>query len=469
MSLSVLSALFMAAAAFLLGAVAAWLLRGRECTMLRSVAAEEHARNDDLSGRLAQAQTNLSDTKQQLSAALSRLESEREAFERERAGIEERMLGQFQRLAQETLGHATASLLELATTKLGAEREALAGSLATRVEEIKGIIAPVQDEFVKFSAAVNTLQTSTAQDLGALKGSLQQVVQLQTSLEKAVQTTNNATGELRTALQNPRVAGNWGEISLDRIIELAGMTEHVDTDRQIEVRASDGSEERPDRIIYLTGGLKIPVDAKTSAVNYIRAAGEPDENERKRLLRQSAADLKSRIAELRGRGYDKIEGYAGMTFLFVPNEAMLSSALAQEPSMIEDALRHQIVICSPLLFLCYLRAFANGWRIQKQQENAEEVARRGKMLYERLQSFFAALGKVGWYLNHTVEKFNACVAKMDKLLVPGRELGKMLALSGDIPTISSVDTRARDVRFGSQEEPIALAPETAPRYGDGPA
>ena len=460
MSVTVASTLLIGAV-FLLGALMGWLLRGRECAMLRATAGDERFRAGELAAKLEQTEATLSACRQQLSVAETKLEAEREAFEREKAGIEEKMLGQFQTLAQRTLGDATARFLELAATKMGAEREALSGTLATRVEEIKSVIGPVQDEFAKFSAAVSTLQANTAQDLGALKSSLEQVVQLQTNLQEAVRNTNDATGQLRNALQNPRVAGTWGEISLDRIVELAGMTDHVDTDRQIELRASDGSEERPDRLIYLTGGLKIPVDAKTSATNYIRAVGEPDENERKRLLRQSAADLKARITELRGRGYDKIEGYAGMTFLFVPNEAMLSSALALEPNIIEDALQHQIVICSPLLFLCYLRAFANGWRIQKQQENAEEVARRGKMLYERLQSFFTALGKVGSYLNHTVEKFNACVAKMDNLLVPGRELGKLLALRGDLPTVNSVDTKAREVRFADgQEEPMPSLPET---------
>lgn len=124
------------------------------------------------------------------------------------------------------------------------------------------------------------------------------------------------------------------------------------------------------------------MDAKASTAKYISAFSETNEEERLRLLKQSAADLRSRITELRGRAYDKIEGYAGMTMLYVPNESMLSSAVAQDPSLIDEALRHQIVVCSPLLLLlCYLRAFAHGWRLQKQQENAEEVARRGRPSY----------------------------------------------------------------------------------------
>ncbi len=264
-----------------------------------------------------------------------------------------------------------------------------------------------------------------------------------TGLQEAVRTTKDATGRPQTALQNPRVSGNWGEIRLDRIVALAGMTEYCDFDRQAGMRSSDGSIEKPDLTIHLTGGLNIPVDAKASTANYIRAVGEPDEEERKWLLKQSAMDLKSRVTELRARAYDRIEGYAGMTFLFVPNGSMLSAALALEPAMIEDALRYNIVICSPLLLLCYLRAFASGWRIQRQQDNAEKVSRRGKMLHERLQSFFVVLSKVGKYLNHTVEKYNETVGKMDNLLVPGRELGKLLGLTDELHPIDSVDTGVR--------------------------
>ena len=115
--------------------------------------------------------------------------------------------------------------------------------------------------------------------------------------------------------------------------------------------------------------------------------------------------------------------------------------------MIEDALRYGIMMCSPLLLLCYLRAFAHGWRLQQQQENAEEVARRGKMLHERLQSFFIVLGKVGKYLALTVERYNTAIGKMDNLLVPGREMSKMLGLNSELQSLDTIDTTVREIAF----------------------
>lgn len=410
---------------WLLAALAAGLLlaclgRERELTRLRQ--------------QLAQRDADLGGVRAELASSATRIA----VLESQCVGVDEKMTGTFAALVQRALDSASGHFLNLASARL----------------------SPIQGEFDKFAAAVAALQTAHSHDLGTLKESIAQVLQAQSTLQEAVRTTNDATGQLRNALQNPRVAGNWGEISLDRIVELAGMSEYCDFDRQTGIRSSEGTSERPDLTIRLTGGLRIPVDAKTSATNYIRAVGESDETQRIRLLRQSACDLRSRITELRGRAYDRIEGYAGMTLLFVPNEAMLSSALAQEPSMIEDALRYGIVICSPLLLVCYLRAFANGWRIQKQTENSQEVARRGRMLYERLQSFFTVLGKVGKYLNHTVDKYNDAMTKMDNLLVPGREMGKLLELNGDLNRINSIDNVARTVSGGSDDS-SALSVMTA--------
>jgi DNA recombination protein RmuC len=449
--------------ALLAGFAAAWLLREREISMLRRATAEAGLRASETLERLSKAEQDASASRADLAVANERiaslqlqLSSEREAFQRDRVGVDEAVKNQFAALAQDVLDRTTHTFLELASTSLGEAREALTGTLSTRVEQIKGVLAPVQTEFAKFSDAVSSLQRRSTEDLASLKNSLEQVLQLQASLQDAVRTTNDTTGQLRNALQNPRIAGNWGELGLQRIVELAGMTEHCDFQLQERSRSADGSIEKPDLTVHLTGGLNIPVDAKTSTTNYIRAVAESDEVERNRLLRQSAQDLRARILELRARGYDRIEGYAGMTFMFINNESMLSSALAHDRSLIDDALHYKIVICSPLLLLCYLRAFAHGWRLQKQQENAEEVARRGKMLYDRLQSFFASLGKVGDSLSHTVKKYNETVAKMDNLLVPGREMGKMLGLAGDLKRVDSVEVSARDVSVKEGEALLAV-------------
>ncbi|MGC1757808.1 MAG: DNA recombination protein RmuC [Candidatus Cybelea sp.] len=182
------------AVAFFLGAPFIWLYREREVTALGTGLAAEKLHCAELVALLSRAETDLGDERCAVAAANERVSTLRQA--------EERMRGDFGVLAQGALDTASARFLDLATVRL----------------------APVHDEFAKFTTAVNALQTS---------------------LHEAVRTTSDATGQLRVALQNPRVAGNWGEMSLERIVELAGMTDHVDFDRQTGVRSSDGTGERP--------------------------------------------------------------------------------------------------------------------------------------------------------------------------------------------------------------------------------
>jgi DNA recombination protein RmuC len=442
------SALPLSIAAFLAGALLAWLFCERRTSDIRVALAGVQAKNTALDEQKRTLEALYAEEKQRAASAehdcieaQTRLAAERSAFEAERVGLTDRMRNTFTELAGKALGTASQSFMDLAKARLGEERAAVAG-----------VVSPVETELKKFQEAVLALQTKSAEDFGTLRSSLEQVTALQSQLTEAVKTTNDATGKLRTALTNPQSAGRWGEITLDRIVELGGMTEHCHFERQEQLESSEGTAERPDMTIRLTGGLQIPVDAKASGKRYFEACEATDEQERARLLKASAQDLRERIKDLRRREYDKTPGYAGMTILFVPNEAMLSSALAQSPDLVDDAAQNHIVVCSPLLLLCYLKAFANGWRMQKQQENAQEVMRRGTMLHDRLLRFFSALNEVGKALNGTVKKYNDAAGKIDRLLVPGRELKKLLGLSDDIAAIASVDESAKELGF----EPLPI-------------
>lgn len=449
------SALPLCTLAFLAGLVLAWLLCERKSGGVRVALAAAEAKGAErdeqrraLEAQYAQMQRRYDDVEERAAAAQREcttaqtlLAAERSAFDAERAGLTDRMKNTFTALAGEALGTASQSFMELAKVKLGEERAAVAGA-----------VSPVEAELKKFQEAVLALQTKSAEDLGTLRSSIEQVTALQSQLADAVKNTNEATGKLRTALTNPQSAGRWGEITLDRIVELGGMAEHCHFERQQQMESSEGTSERPDMTIQLTGGLQIPVDAKASGKRYFEACEASDEQERVRLLKASAQDLRERIKELRRREYDRTPGYAGMTILFVPNEAMLSSALAQMPELVEDAAQDHIVVCSPLLLLCYLKAFANGWRMQKQQENAQEVMRRGTMLHERLLRFFVALNEVGKALNGTVKKYNDAAGKIDRLMVPGRELKKLLGLSDDAAPVASIDETAKDLGY----EPLPI-------------
>ncbi|MDQ6826472.1 MAG: DNA recombination protein RmuC [Candidatus Eremiobacteraeota bacterium] len=373
-------------------------------------------------------------------AALCRgsLQTERESFSRERAGLTEQMSASFQKMACEALKATNDQFLGFAEQRLGQEREKTDGTLRT-------ILSPIQEDLKKFSGSIASIEQQRASAFSELHANVKIFGERQGELLNAISTTNMATDRLSTALANPKVAGNWGEIALEKIVELAGMTDHCDFSLQEQFKHEEGIE-RPDLIVNLTGGLRIPVDAKVPLVNYRAAFQAADPAIRAKLLSESAADLKGHVKALMSRGYDKVEGYAGMTILFVPVESMLASALATEGELLQFGAQNRITICSPLLFLAYLQAFGHGWRMQKQRDNAEQVAQIGKRLYNRMVKFANMLNEVGIQLERATCKYNVAVNSFTGRLIPsGKAIGTMLGAQEKLKAVEPVDSVPRQV------------------------
>lgn len=373
-------------------------------------------------------------------AALCRgsLATERESFSRERAGLTEQMSVGFQKLASEALKTTNDQFLGFAEQRLGQEREKTDGTLRT-------MLSPIQQDLKKFSGSIASIEQQRTSAFSELNANVKIFGDRQAELLSAISTTNMATERLSTALANPKVAGSWGEICLERIVELAGMTDHCDFDVQEQFKHEEGIE-RPDLIVNLTGGLRIPVDAKVPLVAYRAAFEAADPAVRADLLSNSAGDLKGHIKALMGRGYDKVEGYAGLTILFVPVESMLASALASEPELLQFGAQNRIIVCSPLLFLAYLQAFAHGWRMQKQRDNAKQVAVIGKRLYDRMARFAGMLNDVGVHLEIATCKYNVAAGSFTGRLIPaGKTIAAMLGVEEKLKSLGSVESIPRQV------------------------
>jgi DNA recombination protein RmuC len=361
------------------------------------------------------------------------LDAERVAFARERAGLTEQMSSSFQKLASDALKTTSEQFLGFAEQRLGQEREKTDGTLKT-------ILSPIQEDLKRFNGAITSIEQQRLTAFGELRENVKIFGERQGELLAAISTTNTATDRLSTALSNPKVAGSWGEIALERLVELAGMTDHCDFDLQ-GTFSHEGGIERPDLVVSLTGGLRIPVDAKVPLTKYRAALEAAGLSDRERLLAESAADLKGHVRALMSRGYNKLTGYGGMTILFVPVESMLAQALSTDPYLLEFGAANRIMICSPLLFLAYLQAFAHGWRMQKQRDNVEKVAQIGKRLYDRMAKFAGMLAEVGTQLERTTGKYNAAVSSFTGRLIPsGRAMGEMLGAEDKLIDIETVQS-----------------------------
>lgn len=313
----------------------------------------------------------------------------------------------------ETKEQLTNAFKVLATSEL----EARSGQLKTTAkEELTGVIAPLKEELGKLDRQVRELEAKREGAYSSLGAQLQGLHNLQDSLRQ--QTTT-----LAQALKSPTVRGRWGEIHLRRLVELSGMSGHVDFSEQ---ESTDGG--RPDMVIRLPERGIVPVDSKVPLDAFLRAMDAADEEARRQLLAEHARAFRGRIRELAQRAYwEQFERVPEVVVMFVPVEASLSAAFQADRDLFEYAFQNKVLVTSPIALFALLRAVAFGWQQQQVAENAEQIAAQGKTLYERIATFVGHLSGVGRSLEASVKKYNEAVGSLDSRVLPAarrlRELG----------------------------------------------
>jgi len=392
------------------------LARG-ESRSANTAAAEARANSQRLEADLERQQSELENSRQ------ARVESERNLavanarYETEATGLKQELRNTFSELAQSALNSSAATLVELAKQKLNVE-----------VESAKSVVLPIVNDLTTLRTTLADFKLQTATTATSMTSELGRLSQLSTGLQTALLSSTAATSELRSALANTSVRAKWGELALRKIAELSGMTEHCDFELQETFMTDDGLS-RPDMIVKLVGGQQIPVDSKAPYTAYIASTQTLDPSEQQRLLKESAVALRDRVKELSQRRYDQIPGYAGFTILFVPYESYVAAAATMDQTLIEDAAVRKVYIASPTLLLCYLQAFAHGWRVHQQAENAERIAEAGRKLYESVAIFATKFRKLGLSIDRGVKHFNEAVGSYVGRIAPrARAVAALAAL-----------------------------------------
>ena len=318
----------------------------------------------------------------------------------------------------------------LASTEL----ESRSGQLKTTAkEELSGVIAPLKEELGKLDRQVRELEAKREGAYSKLGAELQGLHQLQDSLRQ--QTTT-----LAQALKSPTVRGRWGEVHLRRLVELSGMTGHVDFSEQESAESG-----RPDMLIRLPEKGIVPVDSKVPLDAYLRAMDAGDEDARRQLLAEHARAFRSRVRELAQRAYwEQFERVPEVVVMFVPVEASLSAAFQADRDLFEYAFQNKVLVTSPIALFALLRAVAFGWQQQQVAENAEHIAAQGRTLYERMATFVGHIAGVGRSLEASVKKYNEAVGSLDSRVLPAaRRLRELGVGSGEIESPGPVDAQPR--------------------------
>jgi DNA recombination protein RmuC len=323
----------------------------------------------------------------------------------------ERLGSAFDQLADRQFQSHSETFLKLAREALTVHMERAKGDLTAREQAIDGLVAPIREALARSERQLQELDQSRRETHGSISAQLQ-------ALASSQQALSAETRNLVSALRRPEVRGQWGEITLRRLVELAGMVEHCDFVTQSHQPTENGAV-RPDLIIHLPEARDLVVDVKTPLDAYLEATEAPSDAERRVALERHATIVAGRIRELAGKAYwSQFERSPEFVILFIPGDQFLSAALAERPALLDDALRQNIILATPTSLVALLKAVAYGWQQTSLAQNAVEIRASALQLYERIATFASHLGNVGKSLSDSVRAFNASVGSLERMVVP---------------------------------------------------
>lgn len=390
---------------------------------------------------IASLRHELSDAQQARVTAETRMEDASRQLTDQKVLIDhtrQELVGSFQALSGEALKQNNEAFLKLAAVSFEALQIKAEGDLVQRQHAVDALIRPLQESLQRYDEQLRLLEQSRQSAYGGLDQHLKLLAESQQRLQQE-------TGNLVKALRAPTVRGQWGELTLKRVAELAGMVDHCDFAEQLSVTGDEGRF-RPDMVVQLPGGRQIIVDAKTVLSAYLDAHEAQNEAQQLEALRRHAAQVKSRMDELSLKAYwTQFDRAPEFVVLFLPGEQFLGAALDQNPRLIEEGFANGIVLATPATLIALLRAVAYGWRQERMTAHAEEAGRLGKELYERMGVLAEHMNDVGQALGKSVSAYNRAVGSLETRILPAARRFKELGVSSDrdIPVLESTEVVPR--------------------------
>lgn len=346
----------------------------------------------------------------------------------ERAGSEAELQTTFKALSADVLRESQRSFLEMAQA-----------TLDERHKRIGALVEPMQASLQGMDEKLRGLEAHRERTYGALQQQVRGMAEAQDVLRKE-------TANLVQALRPPHGRGRWGEIHLQRVVELADMREHCDFVVQSHVENDEGQRSRPDMIVRLPGGKALVVDAKVPLKAYLEAMEAVDGPARERHLAEHARQVKERVRELSGKAYwSQFEDAPDFVVMYVPDEGFLSAATRLDPDLLEDAWRRKVIPASPTILITVLKTAHHAWQQERIAESAREISELGRELYERTADLGARFGALGKSLDQTVRAYNEAVGTLESRVLPsGRKFTALGVVSPkEIPPVPKVEAEPR--------------------------
>ena len=413
------------AVAFLAGGGLAWVVKSAR-------AAGVEAREKELRLQLQTAREEIKDLSSRLTEAeKSKTAAETHARETEKNLADQKALldeakskltETFKALAAEALAGNNRGFLVLAEEKFKALKDETTGALAALVQPLGEALAAYRKE--------------TDTGLGSVGNELRRLAETHTTLQAE-------TAKLANALRSPQIRGRWGEMTLRRTAELAGMSIHCDF---VEQETGGDGRLRPDMVVKLPAGRQIVVDSKVPLDAFLDAMETSGEDARQAALARYAGQVNRHIANLSSKEYwDQFRPAPEFVVLFIPADSFLAAAAEKDPNLLQGALAKRIILATPSTFIALLLAVAYGWREEKLAENAQKISELGQELYDRMSILAEHFGRIGSTLGKSVESYNEAVGSWERRVLPWVRRFKELGAGGkkELEEVQPVDQGVR--------------------------
>ena len=421
----------------------------KKSTLIERLSAEQR-RTSEAEERLAKSEEesqlnekSAQDFRNELSEITSRMEAERQAAAEKMAilaNAETKLTDTFKALSTDALKGASEQFLHLAKSTLLSQTEEAKSEIEKRKVAIETLVKPVAESLGKFELRIGEIEKLREGAYSELREQVRSLGEGQLKLQ-------TETSSLVKALRQPTGRGQWGEMQLRRVVELAGMQEHCDFTLQTSTTTEEGKRLRPDLVVKLPGGKSIVVDSKTPMDAYLNALEAPGEDERTAFLHQHAQQVRTHIQQLSSKKYtDQFTDTPEFTVLFLPSESFFSAALHSDPTLIERGVEKGVILATPTTLIALLKAVAYGWRQESLAINAKEISDLGRTMHERLTTLAGHFTSLGKSLTSAVDHYNKAIGNLEsRVLVTARKFEDLQAAPENttLPAINHIDTQPR--------------------------
>jgi len=374
--------------------------------------------------------------------------------ERETAmqAAKESLTASFNEMAGQSLEKNNRVFLQLAEVNFDKHQTQAKAELKERQLAVEHLVKPIKEALEKTTLQINEIEKTRKEAYGSIATQL-------SAMHTGQENLRMETSKLVSSLRQPNVRGRWGELTLRRLAELAGLVDRCDFAEQVHVKNPDGdSASRPDMIVYLPEEGQLVVDVKTPLDAYLDAVAATDEDTRRQHLERHARSMGEHVKKLASKAYfDQFEHSPEFVILFVPGDQFLSAALDVKPSLLDDALRNKVLLTTPTSLVALLKVVAYGWMQFKLAKNAGEIRDLAVELHGRLGTFTGHLAAVGTRLEASIKSYNSAIASLETRVMPNlRKIKELGADSGKNPLApQSIDITARELKLIANE----LTPE----------